>query len=308
MKENITINDIKIRQVKDLRNKLNFHQILYFIAISNCRSLSHAAKLLGIGQPGLSQQIQKLEEDVGQALFVKSRGRGGIQLTDFGQFLLSHAEKLQQEGLRFLEAMENRESYQKSFKIGASPSSSKAVLERLAHRMIEDPLKKISLVEAEAQTLQSYLESEHIDYLITDRPPHRVSSQLVVEKLFESPIYVCARESLFNGRLSKSFFESCPLIFPGPDSPLSQGLDRYFQQKGWVANIHAEIQDTSLQLSLARQGHGAVFVGDASRQELLNSREGEQIVTTQLGGLRQPLYLCHYSQAAAESVLSYLRG
>lgn len=308
MKSNIVENDIKIRQVRELRNKLNYQQILYFIAISHSGSLSKAAKLLGIGQPGLSQQLQRLEEDIGQELFHKSRGRGVLKLTDFGQFLLSHAEKLQEEGLRFIEALENKETYQKSFKIGASPSSSKAVLEKLAHRMIEDPLKKISLVQAEAQTLQSYLENEQIDYLITDRPPHRVSSQLVVEKLFESRIYVCAVDDLFDGKIHRSFFESCPLIFPGPDSPLSNELDRYFQKKGWVANIHAEIQDTSLQLSLARKGHGAVFLGEVSRQELLASSGQKRIVSAPLGGLQLPLYLCHYSQESADTVLSYLRS
>lgn len=59
-------------------------------AIAGNRSLTLAAKQLGLSQPSLSQQLSKLEGDLGQRLV--DRSTKGLHLTDAGCFLLSKAE------------------------------------------------------------------------------------------------------------------------------------------------------------------------------------------------------------------------
>src|SRR5689334_6767647 len=59
-------------------------------AVADARSLTAAAKLLGISQPALSAQVRRIEGIVGGALFV--RGRGGSFLTAYGRFVLTRAE------------------------------------------------------------------------------------------------------------------------------------------------------------------------------------------------------------------------
>jgi len=58
-------------------------------AISGNRSLTLAAKQLGLSQPSLSQQLSKLEGDIGQRLL--DRSAKGLCLTDAGRFLLGKA-------------------------------------------------------------------------------------------------------------------------------------------------------------------------------------------------------------------------
>ncbi len=71
------------------------NQLRIFLAVAHSRSLTHAAKVLDQTQPSLSQHIAKLEDAIGQLLF--QRGRGQLELTDAGTFLLRRAEIIMAE-------------------------------------------------------------------------------------------------------------------------------------------------------------------------------------------------------------------
>ena len=64
---------------------ITLHQIRIFWAVAQARSFTKASKLLGLAQPSLSQQIAKLEEEIGTQLFI--RGHANMTLTEAGSFL-----------------------------------------------------------------------------------------------------------------------------------------------------------------------------------------------------------------------------
>ena len=61
-------------------------------AVAGNRSLTLAAKQLGLSQPSLSQQLSKLEGALGQRLV--DRSAKGLHLTEAGRFLLGKAESI----------------------------------------------------------------------------------------------------------------------------------------------------------------------------------------------------------------------
>ena len=61
-----------------------------FVAVTQERSFSRAAELLGIAQPLLSRRIKTLEQELGSDLFDRSRRQ--IEITRFGSLLLPHAQ------------------------------------------------------------------------------------------------------------------------------------------------------------------------------------------------------------------------
>ncbi len=67
-------------------------QLRYFVAAARALHFGRAAEQVGISQPSLSQQIARLELDLGALLFAR-RGRR-VELTDAGTALLPAAERL----------------------------------------------------------------------------------------------------------------------------------------------------------------------------------------------------------------------
>ena len=71
---------------------MTLHQLKIFWAVAQAKSYTKASKILGLAQPSLSQQISKLEEELGSKLF--DRGFSKINLTDAGEYLCSKAEQI----------------------------------------------------------------------------------------------------------------------------------------------------------------------------------------------------------------------
>ena len=69
---------------------MTLHQLRIFWAVAHAKSFTKASKVLGLAQPSLSQQISKLEKDVGTQLF--NRDSSQMNLTDAGIFLERKAE------------------------------------------------------------------------------------------------------------------------------------------------------------------------------------------------------------------------
>lgn len=68
-----------------------------FLAISRAGTLAKAAKVVGLTQPTMGRRLRALEGALGQALF--QRGPDGFVLTDEGQAILAHAERMEEEAL-----------------------------------------------------------------------------------------------------------------------------------------------------------------------------------------------------------------
>lgn len=71
---------------------MEFHQLRYFVAVARFGSFVRASEEEGVAQPSLSQQIRKLEGDLGVALFDRL-GRT-VRLTQYGRELLPRAEEI----------------------------------------------------------------------------------------------------------------------------------------------------------------------------------------------------------------------
>lgn len=71
---------------------MEIRELKYFLAIANEQSISKAASALYITQPSLSRQMQNLEKETGQQLFI--RGSKKITLTETGALLKKRAEEI----------------------------------------------------------------------------------------------------------------------------------------------------------------------------------------------------------------------
>ena len=102
---------------------IKIHQLEYFLAIEKFHSFSEAALEINISQSTLSQQIAKLEKQLGTNLFVRGNGNRSIYLTRAGQEFKISAEKIVSE-VHFLEKrMQKYATFEKGFlRLGLCPS------------------------------------------------------------------------------------------------------------------------------------------------------------------------------------------
>ena len=100
---------------------MELHQLRYFCAVAETGSFSRAAEQSHVAQPSLSQQIAKLENELGARLFDRL-GRS-VRLTDLGKTFLPRARAV----LRELEAargdvVERKDSVAGPLVVGVIPT------------------------------------------------------------------------------------------------------------------------------------------------------------------------------------------
>jgi LysR family hydrogen peroxide-inducible transcriptional activator len=168
---------------------MELHQLRYFCAIAETGSFSKAAVKTHISQPSLSQQIRKLEDELGVKLFDRL-GRS-VRLTEFGQSFLPRARTV----LRDLEAarsevIERKSSTGGSLCIGVIPTIAPYFLPEVLPKFSRDwPQAKLSVVEEITPHLLEKLRTGSIDIAIVALPlqvhGHEFESHpLMTEKLF----------------------------------------------------------------------------------------------------------------------------
>lgn len=71
---------------------VEIRQLKYLIAIAEVGHVGRATKRVHISQPALSQQLCKLEQELGVMLF--TRHHRGVSPTDAGLVMLEHARRI----------------------------------------------------------------------------------------------------------------------------------------------------------------------------------------------------------------------
>jgi len=149
---------------------MEFHQLRYVCAIAETGSFSRAAERCQIAQPSLSQQVLKLEEDLGVKLFDRL-GRS-IRITEAGRAFLPHARSIleQMETARSSVADKSR-GVHGSVAVGAIPTIAPYLMPRYAAGFTKKyPEAKLRIVEETTPVLVDGLRDLSIDLAILALP------------------------------------------------------------------------------------------------------------------------------------------
>lgn len=166
---------------------MELHQLRYFCAVAETGSFSRAAEQSHVAQPSLSQQILKLEDELGARLFDRL-GRS-VRLTEVGKTFLPRARAV----LRELEAargdvVESKDSIAGSVTVGAIPTVAPYLLPRILTAFSKKfPQAQLTVIEEITPVLLDRLRAGTADVAILALPirGHEFDSfPLLTEPLF----------------------------------------------------------------------------------------------------------------------------
>ena len=149
---------------------MEMHQLAYFESVSRHLHFTRAAEELNVAQPSVSQQIRKLEAELGAPLF--HRMKRNVALTEAGKTFLPHARAVLQrlEEAR-VEVQELSGLRKGTLAVGAPPSAGTHLLPRaLAAFSRQHPGIALSFREGGSRTLVQLLESGELDLAVVIQP------------------------------------------------------------------------------------------------------------------------------------------
>jgi LysR family hydrogen peroxide-inducible transcriptional activator len=161
---------------------MEMHQLRYMVAVARAGNFSRAAEQCHVAQPSLSQQIQKLENELGERLF--DRMKRQAKLTPHGEAFLRHALHILEEAdLAKREAGEAKNLLRGTVAVGVLPTIAPYLLPvAMAAFTGKYPGVEIIVQEDTTARLLRHILAYEIDFALASHPIR--DERLEVRELF----------------------------------------------------------------------------------------------------------------------------
>jgi DNA-binding transcriptional LysR family regulator len=266
---------------------VELRRLEYFVAVARHGRFTRAAEELWITQSALSQQVRRLEAELGVALFARV-GRG-LQLTEAGRLFRPHAERTVASAQEAAESVrEVRDMTGGTVAFGTFGSAHHYLLAGLLQDFrTQFPNVRVRAIgqnsaevadavrdgELEAGLVALPIDDRGLDVrpamreevLYISADPERLLEPMTIERLAAAPLI------LFDARF-------------GADDPMRRQLRERAQQAGVTIEPQIEVEYVTAALELAARGLGDTVTS----QQMIRSRG----LSRRLGGVRfdPPLY------------------
>lgn len=242
---------------------MELRQLKYFVAVAEEAHFTRAAQRLQIAQPAVSQQIRRLENELGERLFLRERA---VTLTEAGAALLPHARAALAQvahGRQAIAALSGLLSGHLHVGL-VQPLPDRRVVRTIGQFQRRHPAIKVTLTEDETDalidaTVTGTLNAAFIGLGADQAPPPELESALVARepaKLAVHPEHrLAARRSVRVGALRDE-----PIVTLTPSSRLRAVVEAVCRQAGFAPRIVAETSDLGVMLALVAEGVGIAML------------------------------------------------
>jgi DNA-binding transcriptional LysR family regulator len=237
-----------------------------FIAVSQYGTFSGAGARIGLTQSAVSAQMQRLEEELGFALFDRT-GRSAT-LNDAGRETLALAEEMMTLYARLSErgavAAESG-----MLRVGAIASAQVSFLADALARFRDDrPGWRIRVVPGVSLGLLGQVDSGELDLAVVIKPPFALPSELEWRTLVTEPFVLLVPKALARGkgeaRSWRELLRSEPFIRYDRTSFGGRLVDRFLRRSR--LNVHDVIELDELQgiVQLVARGIGVALLPNSA--------------------------------------------
>jgi DNA-binding transcriptional LysR family regulator len=296
---------------------MDLRQIEYFVVVARQRNFSRAAQVLGVAQPALSQQVKRLEDELGIQLL--DRSTRPVTLTDAGEAFQVRAERVLAEARMAREHMREFAGVGRGrLVVGALPALASLWLPAALGAFHEaHPRVEISVREENTEELARLLGTGQLDLALLHAVPGMASGGpnlqgLVMERLFdEELVLIVGASHPLAGRRSVRLAElrNEPFVLLARGSGLAHTVLGAAGAEGFTPQVAAEATSMPTLRALVAAGLGVSVVPRLPARApgpavavlpLRPALPSHSTAVAWRGGLRP--------SATTEALLGYVRG
>jgi DNA-binding transcriptional LysR family regulator len=239
---------------------MELRQLEYFTAVARHGHFGRAALEVHVTQSALSQQITRLERELGLSLL--ARTPKGAELTPAGVELIGHADAILRRVAEARAAIDgHRGAVRGIARIGATPHDSAAVPPALVAFHRAHPQVQLSLRHGSPGQLTELLAARMIDVAVLGVHDHgpKLSSGAIVRVISEEPLrLVCAHDDPIAGTADATIevLRGVPVILSERGTALRELVVQSCQAAGFSPLPLFETSDPLTICSLAAEGLG----------------------------------------------------
>jgi DNA-binding transcriptional LysR family regulator len=239
---------------------MELRQLEYFAAVARHGHFGRAAGEVFVTQSALSQQIARLEAELGVKLF--TRTAKGVELTPAGVELNEHAEAILEQVAQARAAIdEHRGAMRGLARIAGTPHDSAALPPALIAFHRDHPQIQLSLRHGQPAQLMELLAARAVDVVVlgVDERSPRLPARAVVRTISDEPLKLaCAVNDPLNhrGDVSIEALRGVPVILPERGTALRELVVTSCQAAGFSPLPLFETSDRLAIRSLAAEGLG----------------------------------------------------
>ncbi|KOO02956.1 HTH-type transcriptional activator IlvY [Vibrio nereis] len=264
---------------------MNIKSLQLFIHLCDSKSFAKTASAMHISPSALSRQIQKLEAETGQGLFV--RDNRSVELTPAAKKLLPVALRIIGEWQAYNSQLKGMEEELKGeIRLFCSVTASYSHLPNLLTEFrIQHPFIELKLQTGDPATAIERVMADDVDVAISALP-EQLPSRIEFETISEIPLSVIAPVGVshFVDELQKEKPDWSAIPFIVPESGTARGrANAWFKKMKIKPKIYAQISGHEAIVSMVALGCG---VGIAPDVVINNSPVKEKIQRLKVAPIR----------------------
>lgn len=236
-------------------------QIYMFDRIAREKSISKAASASHISQPALSQQMQRLKEELGVKLF--ERSNRGISLTKAGEVMQKYSEQFLETYSDLKEELDNLQTYNGTFRIAATPVACNYALPCCLYKVNHKyPSYSFSLNSIPSKEVIHRIERGQADlgFIVGNIQ----SDKLVCSPAFSDKICLVASNGFhIPDKVTIDKLKRIPMVMLNEQFSSYRMLVQYLDQQGYPIEkfkIMFQLDSTESVKSTVMAGHGVAFL------------------------------------------------
>ncbi|WP_438390281.1 LysR family transcriptional regulator [Caballeronia sp. DA-9] len=287
---------------------MEFRQLRYFLAVAEHLHFTDAAAHLGIAQPPLSQQILKLEREIGTRLFIRHPRR--VELTEAGRLFRESARRIVDDAQQaFVDVQNAGRGETGRLSLGFAGST-------VFHPMVATTMQRyrhayervaISCEESNSAALLDKVAERQLDAALVRMPLN--CRDLIVEPLAdEAMLAVLPANHRLNRRRRVDLANLADdpfILFPRPIGPdLYDSIISACREAGFAPSISMESPQISSAANLVAAGFGVAVVPASIRQIQV---EGVSYHELQGKPLSTGIALVHRPREKSATVLNFVK-